>query len=78
MHAAVASSAPKLSDLHPDQLVDTETAAAFLGYSERTLVDWRQRAFGPRFIKIGDGRVRYRVRALIEWSAEREQESTKG
>lgn len=78
MHAAVASTPLKLSDLHPDQLVDTETAAAFLDYSERTLVDWRQSGFGPRFIKVGDGRVKYRVRALIEWSAAREQGSTKG
>lgn len=72
------AAAPKLADLHPDQLIDTATAARFLCYSERTLSDWRERGFGPRFVKTGDGRVRYRVRALVEWAAEREQQSTSG
>jgi hypothetical protein len=77
MQAAVASRSD-LSDLNPDQLVDTATAATFLDYSERTLIDWRQRGFGPRFVKVGDGRVKYRVRALVEWITEREQSSTNG
>lgn len=76
MQAAMAV-AP-LSELHPDQLVDAETAARFLDVSERTLERWRARGFGPRFVKIGDGLVKYRVRTMVEWSAAREQGSTNG
>lgn len=73
-----ATVASPLLELHPDQLVDAMTAARFLGVATRTLERWRARGFGPRFVKIGDGLVRYRVRALIEWGAEREQKTTRG
>ena len=76
MQPAVVAS--PLAELHPDQLIDGMTAARFLGVATRTLERWRARGFGPRFVKVGDGLIRYRVRAMIEWSTAREQSSTAG
>ena len=73
-----ATVASPLAELHPDQLICAMTAARFLGVATRTLERWRSRGFGPRFVKIGDGLIRYRVRALVEWAAAREQTSTNG
>jgi len=44
----------------------TPQAAAYLGRKTRTLDDWRQTGFGPRFIKMGR-RVLYRMQDLAEF-----------
>lgn len=40
------------------QLLDKRDAAAALGISSRGLDAWRQRGYGPRFLKVG-GRIKY-------------------
>jgi len=40
------------------QLLDKRDAADALGISSRSLDAWRQRGYGPRFLKVG-GRIKY-------------------
>ncbi len=50
-----------------DQLLNENTAAAFLGYTVRALQNWRVRGGGPAFIKVSARSIRYRRRDLIAW-----------
>jgi hypothetical protein len=50
-----------------ESLLDTETAAAFLSLSRRTLEAWRYVGKGPRWIRFSRGAVRYRRGDLIEF-----------
>lgn len=46
----------------PDEALNEESAAEFLGQSVRTLQKWRYQGIGPRYLKYGTGRpasVRY-------------------
>lgn len=56
-------------------VLDTRTAADFLGVSARTLEGFRVRGGGPRFVKIG-GAVRYRLTSLEEYLRHQERAST--
>jgi hypothetical protein len=56
-------------------VLDTRTAADFLGVSPRTLEGFRVRGGGPPFVKIG-GAVRYRLRSLETYLEQRERAST--
>jgi len=56
-------------------LLDSKTAAAYLGISEATLCRMRQDGSGPAFIDVR-GRPRYRDTALIEW-VDTQERSTK-
>lgn len=49
--------------------VDTERAAELIGFSPRTLVEWRKRHVGPHYVQVGQKRARvvYRVEALDEF-----------
>jgi predicted DNA-binding transcriptional regulator AlpA len=51
-----------------DRLINEKEAAQFLGYSVRTLQNWRVRGGGPDFIKVSSRSIRYRRRDLIAWS----------
>lgn len=51
----------------PDGRMDTKTAAAYLGYSPKTLANWRPLGMGPRFVKLG--RIFYFRADLDEWIA---------
>jgi hypothetical protein len=42
-------------------LLDTAAAAERLGVSERTLIFWRGRGQGPRFIRLGEHTIRYAI-----------------
>jgi len=53
-----------------DRLVNEIDAAKYLGVSHRTLQNWRIRGGGPRYVKIGQRTVRYRVRELDAWIEE--------
>jgi len=49
--------------------LDTLAAAAELGVSPRTLETWRTLPnFGPRFVKVGGKKVRYRRIDLLDFS----------
>ena len=51
----------------PDRWMTQTDVAAFLGFSEKTLEDWRYRGVGPIFSRVGARGVRYRRRDLIDW-----------
>lgn len=42
------------------EMLTTKEAASVLGLTEKTLVNWRGRGGGPRWIKVGLRAVRYR------------------
>lgn len=44
-----------------ESLATPVEVAAFLGgdFSEKTLANWRSQGKGPRFVKLGGGRIRY-------------------
>jgi predicted DNA-binding transcriptional regulator AlpA len=51
-----------------DRLINETEAARFLGYSVRTLQNWRVRGGGPPYIKVSNRSIRYRRRDLIAWA----------
>ena len=71
-----------VDDFGGRRLVDTPTAARYLGVAVRTLECWRQRGGGPRYIRLAPAgnravrAVRYRLADLDRWIAEREVTST--
>jgi hypothetical protein len=50
----------------PDGRLDTRNAAAYLGFSRRTLGNWRGQGTGPKYIVI-HGRVFYYKADLDAW-----------
>lgn len=48
-------------------LLDSESTAALLGISPRTLEGWRRRGRGPRFLRLSHRVVRYRRSDLAKW-----------
>lgn len=52
----------------PDQLINEQKAAEFLGYTVRALQNWRVRGGGPKFVKVSSRSIRYRRRELIAWA----------
>ncbi len=59
-----------------DRLIDETAAAIFVGYSPRTLQNWRVRGGGPKFIRISSRSIRYRRRDLFEWADSRLRSNT--
>ncbi len=59
---------PNLRD-EADRSLRTKEAGRFLGYSHKTLNNWRVLGCGPRFAKCPgkNGAVRYRLGDLVEW-----------
>lgn len=62
--------------LSEERLLTEREAAAFLGFGERALQNWRLRGGGPLFVKVSARAVRYRLCDLRSWSAERVRAST--
>ena len=59
--------------LDNDRLVNTASAAKLIGFTAKTLREWRSKGKGPAAIKFGKGqrgRVLYRVSALEAWLRE--------
>jgi predicted site-specific integrase-resolvase len=59
--------------------VNSREAALILGISEQTLRHWRQRGFGPRYVKYGKARnapVRYRLVEIERWMSLQELQAT--
>ena len=67
-----------LARLTPADSVDTEIAAAFLGFSPDTLSNWRYLGRGPKYWPSDSkrGAVRYLVADLIAWRDRRRRNST--
>ena len=63
-------------DFDLDRLITEHEAAAFIGYTIRTLQNWRVRGGGPKFVRVSSRSVRYRPRELIEWADSRLRAST--
>ncbi len=51
----------------PERWMLPHEAAAFLGFSEKTLDNWRQEGIGPPFSRVSQRGVRYRRVDLIDW-----------
>jgi predicted DNA-binding transcriptional regulator AlpA len=59
-----------------DRLLTSKEVATLLGVSNNTLVAWRQKRYGPKFIKLsedGSGGVRYRLSDVEEFLMNRER-----
>ena len=54
-------------------LMEPKEVAELLGVTEGTLVNWRTKGRGPRYIKSGKA-VKYRRAAVAEWIMEQETE----
>ena len=54
-----------------DDLLSTAELAAWLGVSVQFLQTGRSHGYGPRFVKIGRRRVRYRRGDVLDWLNER-------
>jgi hypothetical protein len=73
---------PRASDLRsasfsipPHTYFDTPAAARRLGVSPRTLVDYRSRGGGPKWVRIARA-VRYRADWLDQWADDKAVTST--
>ena len=66
----------RASTLNPDQYVDTETLAGLLSLSAIYLRQLRVKGGGPRFSKLGDKAVRYRVADALAWASSKTATST--
>ncbi len=64
---------------HPNDvlLVDEQEAARMLGYTVRTLRNWRFKGRGPRFVRVNARSIRYRIQDLEAWIEFRIVQSTK-
>lgn len=61
---------------YQDRLLNEHDAAAFLGYTNRALQNWRLRGGGPRFVKVSGRSIRYRRCDLNDWVAQKLRFST--
>lgn len=61
-----------MPDTEPDAMLTTTEAAQRLGVTMRTLVYWRAKHTGPKYLRVGDGRgqVRYRASDLDAYIAQ--------
>jgi hypothetical protein len=59
-----------------DMLVNTRELAMLLNVSTQFLEIGRHKGYGPAFVKLADGTVRYRMRNVRVWLDERTRTST--
>lgn len=57
-------------------LISEEEAAEFLGYSRRSLQNWRHRGGGPVYIQVSPRSVKYTRGDLLEWCDDRRRTNT--
>jgi len=58
------SDSQSIADL---DLVDTRTAARFLGMSQSTLHIWRREGKGPAFYRLGTKTIKYSLKDLTDF-----------
>ena len=66
---------------HPRLLLTPADAASSIGVSADTLREWRQRGYGPAYVRVGKGpraRVRYPTEDLKTWSESLERHRSTG
>ena len=59
-----------------DDLLPTPETAAWLGVSVQWLEIGRHKGYGPRFVRCGPRRIRYRRADVLSWLAERTHAAT--
>ena len=57
-------------------LIDTRAAAQWLNIKPRTLIEFRYRGTGPKFVQVGSKLCRYRVADLVAWADANTRTST--
>lgn len=60
----------------PDDLLDTNTVSIWLGVSRQWLEIGRVKSYGPKYIRIGPRRTRYRRSDVLSWLDERTHQCT--
>lgn len=65
-----------VSDGSPDDLLSTQAVADWIGTSKQFLETARARGYGPCFIQVSPGRIRYRRADILKWLDERTVAST--
>ncbi len=60
----------------PDDLLSTNSVAEWLGVSKQFLEIGRHKGYGPKFVRIGPARIRYRRADVLAWLEERTFAST--
>jgi len=60
------------------QLLNTIEAAQMLRLHPTTLATWRVEGRGPKFLKLGERKVRYRESDIEAWLEEQTRTSTAG
>lgn len=60
----------------PDDLLPTKAVAEWLGVSIQFLEIGRHKGYGPKFVRIGPARIRYRRSDVLAWLEERTFAST--
>jgi predicted DNA-binding transcriptional regulator AlpA len=71
-----ASMLAEMGDGAPDDLLPTRAVAEWLGVSIQFLEIGRHRGYGPKFVRIGPARIRYRRADILAWLEERTFAST--
>jgi hypothetical protein len=73
MPSQITGGTPPMS---PDQYVDTDGAAKFYDVTPGYLKKLRLTGNGPRFTRLAERAIRYRVSDLIAWAEQRAATST--
>lgn len=60
----------------PDELIDTKTLSRWLGVSQQWCEIARHRGYGPKFVRLGKRRVRYRRIDVLSWLETRRHSCT--
>lgn len=64
-----------MTDQQPDEWMDTQSLAEWTHLPPPTLVQWRYKGTGPRFVRFGR-HVRYRRSDVEAWIAEQYREAS--
>lgn len=60
-----------VSEGAPDDLLSTQAVADWIGTSKQFLETARARGYGPSYIQLAPGRIRYRRAAVLKWLDDR-------
>jgi len=57
----------KIKDYRTGPILTTQRASEFLNISERTLEAMRSKGKGPKYVRMGQRGIRYRMKDVLEW-----------